>query len=145
MAMEALGRVYNAVMPADDVYVNLEDYGGVEFHVFEVDGATSATITFSNNAAGGSTSTPDVIDHFYQRSNDQASGVWVEVAVSPASETFTPSDTTGDHAVAYIDASMCPDGKPYVKCTADGSATVTAILVDPHSQRGPVRLASVTA
>lgn len=143
MAQEGLGRLFNTVQPADNVYVSLADAGGVTFDGFEVDGATSVTITFSDDASGTTTSTPDVVDHFWQRSSDQGSplGEWVEVAVSPASETFTPSDTTGDHWSVYIDASMCPDGKPYVKANADGG-TVTAILHDLHSQRKPANLAS---
>lgn len=145
MAMEGLGRLFNVIQPADDVYVNLEDVGGVTFIVFEVDGATSATITFSSNAAGAATATPDVVDHFYGRSNDQDSGKWHRTAVSPASETYVAADVTEDQTSVYIDASMCPDDKPYVKCTADGSAVVSAILHDLHSQRTPANLASVTA
>ena len=112
---------------------------------FEVDGASVFLITFSNNAAGGSTSTPDVVTHYYGRSSDQASGVWHRTAVSPASETFTAADVTEDQVAIEILASMCPDGKPYVKCAVDGSGVVTAILHDLARQRAPQNLASVTA
>lgn len=145
MMSEALGRVVNVVSPADDVYVSLADAAGVIFSVFEVDGATAVTVTFSDDAAGSNTSTPDVIDHYYGRSNDTVDGVWHETAVSPASETFTAADGTEDHVVVEILASMCPDGKPYVKCAADGSGTVTAILHDLAVQRTPANLRSVTA
>lgn len=145
MLSEGLGRLYNVIQPADDVYINLAEAGGVTFSVFEVDGATQATITFSSDAAGSSTSTPDVIDHIYGRSNDQASGVWHRTAVSPASETAVAADTTEDQMVIEILASMCPDGKPYVKCTVDGSGVCTAILHDLARQRAPQNLASVTA
>lgn len=145
MMSEALGRIINVIHPADDVYVSLADAAGVTFSIFEVDGATSVTITFSDDAAGTTTSTPDVVDHIYGRSNDQSSGVWHRTAVSPASETFTAADTTEDHVIVEILASMCPDGKPYVKATADGSAIVTAILHDLAVQRTPANLRSVTA
>lgn len=145
MMSEALGRTINVIQPADDVYVNLSKAAGVTFSVFEVDGATSATITFSSDAAGSATATPDVIDHIYGRSNDTASGVWHRTAVSPASETAVAADGTEDQMVIEILASMCPDGKPYVKCTVDGSGVCTAILHDLGEQRAPQNLASVTA
>lgn len=145
MAMEGLGRLFNVLQPMDDVYVSLKDAGGVSFSVFEVDGATVSTITFSSDAAGTATSTPDVVDHYYGRSADQGGGVWHRTAVSPASESVTDADVTEDQIVIYIDASMCPDDKPYVKCTVDGSGVVTAILHDLHSARAPQNLPSATA
>src|SRR5262249_4219847 len=111
-------------------YVSLVDAGGVTFIGFEVDGATQFTITFSDDASGSHTSTPDSVDHCYGRSLDQSSGVWHRTAVSRASETFTAADVTEDQVAIEILASMCPDGKPYVKCTGDGSSVVTAILHD---------------
>lgn len=145
MMSEALGRLVNIVSPADDVYVSLKDAAGVIFSVFEVDGASVILVTFAADAAGTGAVTPDVIDHYYGRSNDTASGVWHETAVSPASETFTKVDGTEDHVVVEILASACPDGKPYVKCAVDGSGTVTAILHDLAYQRTPANLRSVTA
>lgn len=145
MLSEGLGRLYNVIQPADDVYVNLAEAGGVDFFVFEVDGATSTTITFSSDAAGSATSTPDVIDHIYGRSNDTAAGVWHRTAVSPASETVVAADATEDQICIPILASQCPDGKPYVKATVDGSGVCTAVLHDLARQRTPANLASVTA
>lgn len=142
MGMEGLGRLFNLVQPADDVYVSLKDAGGVTFEGFEVDGSTSVTITFSDDVSGSNTATPDVVDHWYERSSDQSDGVWVR-KTQVASETFTPTNGTGDHWAVYIDASMAPDGKPYVKADADGG-TVTAILHDLRTQRRPDNLASVT-
>jgi hypothetical protein len=145
MHTEALGRLINAHYPADDVYINLSDAGGVTFYIYEVDGATSVTITFSTDAAGSSTSTPDVIDHLYGKSADVSDAVWHETAVSPASETFLPADTTEDSAVVTVLATMCPDGKPWVKATADGSAIVFAITHDLRDQRDPANLGSMIA
>lgn len=145
MMSEALGRTINVISPADDVYVSLADAAGVTFSGFEVDGATNFTVTFAADAAGTGAVTPDVIDHYYGRSNDVSDGVWHRTAVSPASETFAAADDTEDHVVIEILASMCPDGKEYVKCAADGSGTVTAILHDLAVQRTPANLRSVTA
>jgi hypothetical protein len=146
MAMtEALGRLNNVHYPADDVYVSLVDAAGVTFYGYEVDGATVFLVTFSSDAAGSATATPDVIDHYYGRSADVSGGVWHRTAVSPASETFTAADTTEDLVAIEITAAMCPDGKPYVKCAADGSGIVFAVLHDLTFQRAPQNLRSITA
>lgn len=145
MIAEALGRLINVHYPADDSYVCLSRAAGVTFFVYEVDGATSTTITFSDDAAGSSTSTPDVIDHIYGRSADVSSGVWHRTEVSPASETVVAADGTEDLIAIEILATQCPDGKPYVKATADGSAIVFAVLHDLARQGAPANLASVTA
>lgn len=144
MHTEALGRLINMHYPADDVYINLGDAAAVSFYVYEVDGATSVTITFSDDAAGTTTSTPDVIDHFYGKSADVSSAVWHKTTQT-ASETFTPADTTEDSAVATVLATMCPDGKPWVKATADGSAIVFAVTHDLRDQRTPENLGSMIA
>lgn len=145
MMSEALGRVIDAHYPADDVYVSLKNAAGVTFFGHEVDGATVFLVTFAADAAGTGAVTPDVIDHYYGKSADVSSGVWHRTAVSPASETFTATDGTEDMVAIEILAAMCPDGKPYVKCAADGSGTVLAVLHDLAIQRAPQNLASVTA
>lgn len=144
MFSEGLGRLYNVVQPADDVYVSLRDAAGVTFIGFEVDGATQFQLTFSTDAAGSSTSTPSVIDHYYGRSSDTASGVWHKTTMS-AGSLVTATDGTEDQVAIEVTAAMCPDGKPWVKCTADGSGVVTAILHDLAYPRSPENLRSVTA
>lgn len=145
MMSEALGRLINVAYPADDVYVCLKDAAGVTFIGHEVDGATVFTVTFAATAAGSGAVTPDVLDHYYGSSADVSAGVWHRTAVSPAAENFTAADGTEDLVAIEILAAMCPDGKPYVKVTADGSGTVMAILHDLAYQRAPQNLRSVTA
>jgi hypothetical protein len=145
MMSEALGRLYNAVYPANDVYVSLKDAAGVTFFGHEVDGATTFTITFAADAAGTGAVTPDVIDHYYGASADTSGGVWHRTAVSPASEVFSAADATEDFVAIEILATTCPDGKPYVKCTANGAGTTLAVLHDLAVQRAPQNLRSVTA
>jgi hypothetical protein len=142
---EALGRLINAHYPALNSYVSLADAAGVTFFGYEVDGATVFTLTFSSDAAGSATSTPAVIDHYYGRSADTSGGVWHKTAVSPASNTFTAADATEDLVAIEVIASMCPDGKPYVKLNADGSGIVFAVLHDLNYQRTPANLRSITA
>lgn len=142
---EALGRLYNVHYPAGGNYVSLKDAAGVTFLVYENNAASTVTVTFSNDAAGTSTSTPDVIDHYYGRSADVSGGIWHRTAVAPASEVFTKDATTEDLVAVEILASMCPDGKPYVKVVSGGSGVATAIVHDLAYQRAPQGLRSITA
>lgn len=138
---EGLGRLFDVVNPADDVYLSLRDCASIAYSVHEVDGATQITITFSTDAAGTSTVTPDVIDHYYGRSPDVAGGVWHRTAQA-ASELVAKADGTEDHVIIEVNDEMAPDGYKYVKCTADGSGTVTAIMHGLQVQRDPAKLAS---
>lgn len=146
MGMEGLGRLFNAIQPADDVYVSLENASGVTFIGFEVDGESQFQITTAENAGGdGSSTTGTLVDHYYGRSNDQAAGVWHRTAVSPAASLVVAADVTEDQVAIFVSADMLPDGHKYVKCTADGSGVVMAILHDLTVQRDPANLSSVTA
>ena len=148
MHSEALGRVINAHYPADDVYISLADAGGVCFLGHEVDGATVFTITFATDAAGGTTSTPAVIDHYYGKSADTSSGVWHKTTQT-AANTVSAADATEDFVDIEVLATMCPVVSgvryEYVKCSADGSGTVMAVLHDLARGRTPANLRSVTA
>ena len=145
MFSEALGRLINATYPANADYIRLTDCAGVSFFVYEVDGATNVTVTFSSDASGTATTTPNVISHYYGRSIDVSDGVWHKTTVSPASETFAAADGTEDLVCVEILSTMAPDGYPFVKCTGDGSAIVFAVLHDLKQQRTPANLRSVIA
>lgn len=148
MIAEALGRLINAHYPADDVYISLADAAGVTFLGHEVDGATQFVLTFATDAAGGTTSQPAVIDHYYGKSADVSSGVWHKTTQS-ASATVAAADGTEDFVAIEVLSTMCPVVSgvryEYVKCTADGAGTVMAILHDLAYQRTPANLRSVTA
>jgi hypothetical protein len=148
MYSEALGRIINAHYPADDVYISLADAAGVTFLGHEVDGATAFVLTFATDAAGGTTSQPAVIDHYYGKSADVSAGVWHKTTQT-ASATVNAADGTEDFVAIEVLASMCPVVSgvryEYVKCAADGAGTVMAILHDLARGRAPENLRSVTA
>lgn len=144
MQEEGLGRLYNVINPASGTYVSLKNAAGVSFSGFEVDGATQYQLTFAADAAGTGAVTPNVIDHYYGRSLDQSAGVWHRTSMA-AGSLVNAADVTEDHVIIEIRSAQCPDGKPYVKLTADGAGVVTAILHDLALQRAPQNLASVTA
>ena len=146
MAMqEALGRLFNTVIPGNDTYVSLRDAAGVTFLLFEAGVGSTVTITFAADASGTGSVTPDSIDHYYGAKKATSSGAWHRTAVNPASEAFTKSSSTEDVVAVEVLASMCPDGKPWVKCTSGGSGTVVPILHDLAYQRAPQSLRSVIA
>lgn len=138
---EGLGDLFNVVHPANNVYLNLRDCAAITFFVYEADGATSATVTFSTDAAGSSTSTPDVIDHYYAGSADVSNGQWHKTTQA-AAETVTPADGTEDLAAITVTDEMAPDGMKYVKVAGDGSSTVFAVLHGLEVRRDPAKLAS---
>ncbi len=144
MYSEALGRLINVVAPASGTYIYLGDASGVTFSGFEVDGATQFQLTFAADSAGTGAVTPNVIDHYYGRSADQSNGIWHKTTMS-AGSLVTAADVTEDHVIIEVSAAMCPDNKPWVKLTGDGSSTVTASLHDLAYQRTPANLRSVIA
>lgn len=144
MYSEGLGRLYNVIQPASGTYINMRDCAGISFIGFEVDGATQFQLTFAADAAGTGAVTPSVIDHFYGRSADQSNGVWIRSTMTLGS-LVTAADVTQDQVCIEVSAAMCPDGKPWVKLTADGAGVVTAILHDLAYSRAPQNLRTVTA
>lgn len=141
---EALGNILNAEYPADDVFISMRDADGILFLVHEVDGASVILVTFSTAASGGSTSTPNVIDHYYGKSADTSGGVWHKTTQA-AGSGFTKADGTEDLVAIHITQDMCPDGKPWVKCAVDGAGTVMAIPYGLKYKRTPANLRSLTA
>ena len=143
--MEALGRLFNVIVEAQGVYINLEDAQGVTFIGFEDGGNTTFTIGTSTAASGGTELTGDLIDHYYHGTG--VAGTWA-LATQTAAETVEPGDTAAEDCVAiYVSAAMLPDGHKYVKCTRDEAAgtgaTVVAIVHDLTVQRDPANLASL--
>lgn len=139
--MEGLGKDFNVIYNADDVFVNLRDYAGVTFVGYEDGGASVFTITTSTAASGGTTATADIIDHYY--TSNGVGGVWTK-RTQTAAETVSPSDDTDQDCVAiYVGADMLADGESYVKCARDqASGTTVAILHGLNSQRDPANLPS---
>ena len=141
MAMEGLGKDFNVVHNADNVFVNLRDYAGVTFIGFEDGGDTTFTITTSTAASGGTTATADIIDHYY--TSNGVGGVWT-LRTQTAAETVEPNDDAEQDCVAiHVSAEMLADGESYVKCARDQASGVTvAILHGLKTQRNPANLPS---
>lgn len=137
--MEGLGRVFNVVAVADDVYVSLKDAAAVTFLCYKSGGDTY-TITEGTTAAGGTTAALVKIVNVYT-STGVGTGAWTKVTQAAASNYVAAAD-----CVAFtISANSLSDGKKYLKCASTSTGTVVAILHDLNVQRTPANLAIVSA
>jgi hypothetical protein len=140
--MEALGRNYNVVAVADDVYLNLRDYGGVTFIGVLAAGDTW-TLTEATTAAGGSAAVLPVITKSYIQATGAGADVWVKLtqAANEAEVTTSAQDVVAIH----VDVEQLSAGFDYLKLASTSTGTVLAILDDPKVQRAPENLPAVGA
>jgi len=138
--MEALGRLFNVVANADDVYVNLRDAGGVTFVGFLAAGDTW-TVTEAKDAAATGAQALATVERWHSQVTPGAA--WV-LNTQSASAAFT-STASQDVVVVEIEAAELSDTYDYVKLTSTSTGTVQAILRDLHVMRKPANLASVIA
>jgi hypothetical protein len=135
--MEGLGRLFNVVAVADDVFLNMRDAAGVTFIGINAAGDTW-TLQEADAASGGTEQDLAVID----RSHVQAVGVgadaWVLLTqVAAATEVTSAAQ---DVVAIYVPATSLSDGFTHLKLTATGAGIVIAILHDLDVQRNPVNL-----
>jgi hypothetical protein len=138
--MEGLGRVFNVLAVADDVYINLRDAGAVTF-VGQLTAGDTFTVTEATSLAGGSAAVLSKITR-YHRAAVLGTGAWA-VVTQAAGSTFTTSDSKV--AICTINNEQLSDGFSYIKCASTSTGTVTAILHDLKVARNPVNLPAVSA
>lgn len=138
--MEALGREFNFVANADDVYVNLRDAGGVTFLGFNAAGDTW-TLTEAKDASGTGSQVLATIERWHSQVTPGAAWVLNTLAANSA----VTSTSAQDVVVIEVEAPELSDTYKYVKLTSTSTGTVQAILRDLHVQRKPANLASVIA
>jgi hypothetical protein len=138
--MEALGRLFNLLGNADDVYVNLRDYGGVTFLGFLAAGDTW-TLTEAKDAAGTGAQVLTTIERWHSQVTPGAAWVLNTLAANSA----ITSTASQDIAVVEVEAPELSDTYKYVKLASTSTGTVQAILRDMHFPRKPVNLPSVIA
>lgn len=133
--MEALGRVFNVLPVADDVYVNLRDTGGVTFVCVNAAGET-LTLTEATSAAGAGAQVLTTIERVHVSATVGA--VWALVTQAAAS-TFVAT-ASQDVVVLEVDPIELSDGFTHVKVASTSTGTVFAITHDLHVQRKPANL-----
>lgn len=133
--MEALGRAFNVLPVADDVYVGLKNAGGVTFVGVNAAGDTW-TLTEAKDASGTSSQVLATIERFHTAATVGAA--WVKGTQAAGSAVTTSSSQ--DAIVIEVEAPELSDGYTHVKLTSTSTGTVVAILRDLHVQRAPANL-----
>ncbi len=133
--MEALGRLFNVLPVADDVYVSLKDATAVTFIGVLAAGDTW-TLTEATDASAGGAQVLATMSHYY--TSTTVGAVWVEHTQAAASTIVTTGSE--DVVAVCINAAELSDGYDYVKLTSTSTGTVVAILHDLAVQRNPSNL-----
>lgn len=133
--MYALGRLFNVLPVADDVYVPLKDCVGVTFVCVNTAGDTY-TLTEAKDASGTGSQVLATITDFHVSATVGAA--WSKVTQA-AGSTAVPTSSQ-DVMVLEVEGIELSDGYDYVKLTSTGTGTVVAILRDLKVQRKPANL-----
>lgn len=135
--MDGLGRVFNVVAVADDVYVPLKDADAVSF-VCHLGAGDTFTVTSASSAAGTGAAVLATVDHFFDSTG--TGGAWSKVTQTAASTVVNNGTAGHDCSVFTIQNTELPDGHTHVKVASTSTGTVVAILHDLKVQREPQNL-----
>jgi hypothetical protein len=139
MAIEGLGRVFNAVLIASAQAVSLRDAQGI---TFLVSGADSGVVLTSSATFGGTYATPGtIITRKQTNTTTNGTAKWVEATQAASGTVVCAAGSTA----FYVDANDLPAGNEYVKATAGSTGLITAIVHDLQVQRDPANLAALSA
>jgi hypothetical protein len=133
--MEALGRLFNVLPVADDIYVSMKDVGGITF-VGVLAAGDTWTLTEAQDAAGTGAAVLTTMTHYYTAATVGAA--WVERSQAAASTIVTTS--AQDVVAVTISAAELSDGFDWVKLASTSTGTVFAIQHDLLVQRKPSNL-----
>jgi len=133
--MYALGRLFNFLQVADDVYVPLKDCGGVTFFCYNAAGDTW-TLTEAKDAAGAGAQALATIERFHAQATVGAA--WALTTQAAASTVVTSASQ--DVAVIEVDCAELSDQYDFVKLASTSTGLVLAVLRDLTVQRAPANL-----
>ena len=133
--MDALGRLFNVLPVADDVYVGLKDCRGVTFVGVLTTGDTW-TLTEATDAAGTGAQVLATIDKSHVSATVGAA--WVKQTHAAVSAVTTTSSQ--DVIVIEVDGAELSDTYDWVKLTSTSTGIVIAITRDLNVQRTPANL-----
>lgn len=136
--MEALGRLFNVVTIADDVYVNLKNYGAVTF-VNHLAAGDTYTLTEATAQAGTGAQVLTTITHFHKQATVGAA--WE--AVTQAAASTMVCTASFDVCVLTVHGSELSAGYNWIKLASTSTGLVTAILHDLAVARNPVNLTAL--
>lgn len=133
--MEGLGRLFNVLPVADDVYVNMRDCETVTF-VGVLAAGDTWTLTEATTAAGGSAAALATITRAHVSATVGA--VWALVTQAAASTVVTTASQ--DVVVIEVDATELSDGFDFLKLASTSTGTVFAITHGLKVRRKPPNL-----
>ena len=133
--MEALGRLFNVLSVADDVYVSMKECGGITF-VCTLAAGDTWTLTEAKDAAGTDAAALSTITRSHVQ--ETVGAVWELLTQTAASTEVTSSSQ--DVCVIEVDATELSDGFDWVKVASTSTGTVVAIQRDLKEQRKPANL-----
>lgn len=136
--MEALGREFNTLPVADDVYVPLRDAGGASFICVNTAGDTW-TLTEAQDAAGTGAQVLACITSYHTAATVGAA--WVKRTQAANSAVVTTSSQ--DVAVIEVDEEKLSDTYTHIKLASTSTGTVVALLRDLTVQRAPANFAAL--
>lgn len=133
--MEALGREFNVLPVADDVYVALKDCAGLTFVGVNAAGETW-TLTEATSAAGAGAQVLATITRYHVSTT--VGSAWILKTQVAGSAVVTLA--TEDAVVIEVDAAELSAGFTHAKLTSTGAGTVVALQRDLEVQRKPSNL-----
>jgi hypothetical protein len=136
--MEAIGRLFNILPVADDVYVPLKDCSAVTFVGVLTTGDTW-TLTEAADAAGTGAAVLSTIDRYLVSATVGA--VWQELTQAVGSAVTTTSSQ--DVIAIHVSGQELSDGKDWLKLASTSTGIVIAILHDLDVRRAPAKLAAL--
>jgi hypothetical protein len=138
--MEALGRLFNHIAVADNVYINLTDCQGVSFLCYLAGAAGDTyTLTEAKTAAGGSAQVLATITRYWTSTGD-GTDTWTLRTQAAGSTAVAAAAATQNALVVEVDAAELSDGFKYLKLASAGAGLVTAVARDLERQRKPSNL-----
>lgn len=143
--MEGLGRVFDTVPAADNVYVNLRGMSSVAFIGFLTGGVGDTyTLTEATTAAGGGAQVLATITRYWT-STGNGSDQWVLHTQAAASTVVTAAAANENAVVIHVAGAELSDGYDFVKVASTGAGAVNALPYDLTVQRDPAKLAAAGA
>lgn len=133
--MEALGRLFNTIAAADNVYIDMNDAAGVTFLCY-LGGAAgdTYTLTEAKTAAGGSAQALATITRYATCTGD-GTDTWTLRTQAAASTVVTAAAATQNYAVIEVDGVELSDTYRFLKLASTGAGTVNAVIRDLAAPR----------
>ncbi len=139
--MLALGRLFNYIHLADNVYIKVQPGEAVGFLCYLAAAAGDTyTLTEAKTAAGGSAQALAKFTVYFTSTGD-GTDAWVRRTQAAASTIVTAAAAAQNGMYCWVEGSQLSDTYKYVKLASTGAGLVTALGHDLVVQRTPANLA----